>query len=302
MPELPEIETVRRQLMDVLVGKKLVEIKVINPKTVQGDIKLAEGKKIVGVKRRAKVLLIDLEKEVTMAIHFKMSGQMIYEPKHQIPNPNNQLISKIKIQNIETRIVGGHPTKDFVNKLPSSHTRVIFNLSDGTLFFNDQRKFGWILINSKNEIQNSKFFQKLGPEPFEMTRSQFVDRVGRSVNRPIKLVIMDQEIIAGVGNIYANDALWEARMDPRTRVKNISTVRLGKLFNNIVSILKEGVKYGGATAADAKYMNLHGLGGHYQDHFRTYEQKGKICPRCGEKIVRVVLGGRGTFYCPGCQI
>ena len=117
---------------------------------------------------------------------------------------------------------------------------------------------------------------------------------------------MDQAVITGVGNIYANDALWEARIDPRRPANEVSDEERRLLFEKIILVLNEGIKYGGATAADAKYIDLHGLGGHYQEHFRTYDQTGKPCknPACrqaGVVIEKFVLGGRGTYVCPNCQ-
>jgi len=158
--------------------------------------------------------------------------------------------------------------------------------------------FGWVEINPK-------FVDKLGPEPLEMKVADFIKSLS-TLRRPIKVAIMDQEIISGVGNIYANDACWEAGIHPDTGCVRLSVEQLTKLFEAIKLVLREGIKYGGATAADAKYMNLHGLGGHYQEHFRTYDREGEKClrPACrqaGMTIKRITLGGRGTFYCPKCQ-
>jgi formamidopyrimidine-DNA glycosylase len=288
MPELPEIETVKLQLQKAIVGREIVQVEVRGRKSFEGEVELVEGKKIIAVRRMAKVLLVDLEGEITMAFHFKMTGQLIYD----------------KDGNSETykdRVVGGHPTEDFVGKLPSAHTRVIFKLDQGTLYFNDQRMFGWVKAGKKEEIEAMKFLVGLGPEPFGMTEEEFRLRVGKP-KRPIKLVIMDQEIIAGVGNIYANDALWEAKIDPKTPANTLTGQQLDSLFEKVKLVLEEGIKFGGATAADAKYINLHGLGGHYQDHFRVYDREGTECPRKdGGKIKKTVLGGRGTYFCPECQ-
>ena len=162
------------------------------------------------------------------------------------------------------------------------------------MYFNDQRLFGWIEINPK-------FVEKLGPEPFEMEEAEFIKRLS-GLRRPIKVAIMDQEIISGVGNIYANDALWEAKINPQTPSHKFQKEQLILLLEKLKLVLREGIKYGGATAADAKYMNLHGLGGHYQEHFRVYDRENLPCLRCKTKIKKMVLGGRGTYYCPQCQI
>ncbi|MDO8488259.1 MAG: bifunctional DNA-formamidopyrimidine glycosylase/DNA-(apurinic or apyrimidinic site) lyase [bacterium] len=287
MPELPEIETVRLQLTKVLPGRRVEWVKVLNSKIVEGDLKKIVGLKVEDIRRRAKVLLIDLEKDLTLAFHFKMTGQLVLDYDDQG-------------KTYKDRIVGGHPTEDFVGTLPSAHTRVIFKLDQGTLYFNDQRLFGWVRVGTKASIANEKFLQKLGPEPFEMATEEFAERVSKS-RRPIKLVLMDQEVISGLGNIYANDALWEAKINPQTPSNKLTDKQLKLLFSKVKLVLEEGIKYGGATAADAKYIDLRGLGGHYQDHFRVYDQTGLPCHRCKTRIKKDYMSGRGTYYCPKCQ-
>lgn len=274
MPELPEIETVRMQLEKVLVGQTSTKCEVLSTKIVRGDIKKIIGKKVLGIERKGKVLLINFGPDLKLGFHFKMTGQLIYEEDGK-------------------RVVGGHPTEDFVNKMPSSHTRAIFHFNKGTLYFNDQRLFGWVEINPK-------FVDKLGPEPFSLSVAQFTSLISKR-KRPIKLVLMEQDVISGVGNIYANDACWEAKINPRSSSSSLSVAQLHSLFNGLIKVLKEGIKYGGATAADAKYIDLRGMGGHYQDHFRVYDRTGLPCHRCKTKIERFELGGRGTYFCPACQ-
>ncbi len=288
MPELPEIETVRLQLNKALVGRRIESVEVRNTKTFLGKKDAIEGKKVITVRRRAKVLIIDLEGAIDIAFHFKMSGQLILDEDEDNTTIND-------------RIVGGHPTADFTGKLPSSHTRVIFHLDKGVLYFNDQRMFGWVKAAPKEEIEQMKFLQELGPEPFEINDEEFTVRVSKS-KRPIKLVLMDQTVISGVGNIYANDALWEAQVDPKRPANTLKALDYKNLFEGVNLVLQEGIKYGGATAADAKYIDLRGLGGHYQEHFRTYDQEGKKCARNdGGVIEKYTLGGRGTYWCPKCQ-
>lgn len=271
MPELPEIETVKLQLQKVLVGQKLLK----------SNFSEVTGKTVKEIKRLGKVLLINFDKDLDLGFHFKMTGQLVYES-------NNQ-----SMPNAKSRIVGGHPTEDMVAPMPSKHTRAIFNFDKGTLYFNDQRKFGWIKINPN-------FVDTLGPEPFDLSAPKFLNLLGK-LKKPIKLAIMDQEILAGVGNIYANDALWESHINPATPVSQLSVEQLISLLEKIKLVLREGIKYGGATAADAKYIDLHGLGGHYQEHFRVYDRENLPCLRCKTKIEKIVLGGRGTYWCPRCQ-
>jgi formamidopyrimidine-DNA glycosylase len=275
MPELPEIETVRLQLGGLIRGARLESFEVVNNKVVKCDLVGLVGRQVESVDRRGKVLLINFGNGLALGFHFKMTGQLIYE------------------ESGKRKVAGGHPSEDFAAKMPCEHTRLIINFDKGVVYFNDQRLFGWVDINPK-------FLEKLGPEPFEMEAGEFVVKISKS-KRPVKMVIMDQEIMSGVGNIYANDALWEAKINPSTPSNQIDQNKLALLFEKIILVLGEGIKYGGATAADAKYINLHGLGGHYQEHFRVYDREGKGCKRCGELIVKMVLGGRGTYFCPSCQ-
>jgi len=282
MPELPEIETIKLQLQKVLIGQTSLKFEILNIKTIRGDLKRIVGRKVEAIERLGKVLLIKFADDIRLGFHFKMTGQLIYDPT----SPKATLGAG--------RIVGGHPTEDFINKLPSKHTRVILYFSRGTLYFNDQRKFGWVEINPK-------FVENLGPEPINMTSDEVnqVMKLIKRLRRPIKVVIMDQKIICGVGNIYANDALWESGIHPNTSCTQLSEKKLKLLFEKIILVLNEGIKYGGATAAN--YVDLHGLGGHYQDHFRVYNREGLPCFRCETKIQKITLGGRGTYYCPNCQ-
>jgi formamidopyrimidine-DNA glycosylase len=286
MPELPEIETVRLQLQKAIVGETLEGYVIYSPRSVHGELEKFKDQKVTGIRRLAKVLLIDFTNDLTIAFHFKMTGQLILEKNE------DGTVSK-------DRIVGGHPTEDFVRKLPSIHTRVVFKFGKGSLYFNDQRLFGWVKVGTTQEISQMAFLQKLGPEPFDITSEEFISRVGKK-KKPIKLVIMDQEVIAGVGNIYANDALWEAMIYPKTLANHLSNEQLDTLFQKTKLVLQEGIKHGGATSSD--YVNLEGVGGHYQDHFRTYGKTGQPCKRCKTKIVKMEIGGRGTFYCPQCQV
>jgi len=292
MPELPEVETIRRQLDKVLVGSRITQVEVLGNKTFEGDSKLMLDKLILGIERRGKALVIKIgEKDVEwgILIHLKMTGQLIYEKKN----------SKGKF---EERVVGGHPTKDFVSSLPSSHTRVMWKFEDGSvLYFNDQRLFGWVKLVKWEDVESEKFILRLGKEPWEMSKEEFRNILNST--KSIKVRLMDQDKIAGIGNIYANDALWEARIDPRRSAKLLNEKEAKCLLERVVKVLDEGIKYGGATAMDGKFVNLDGLGGTYQDHFRVYQREGEECLRenCGGVVEKTMIGGRGTFYCPVCQ-
>lgn len=288
MPELPEIETIKIQLQKHLVGQEIASLEQLHKKSVIGDLKLITGKKVIGVRRFGKMLVIDLSNDLHLAIHFKMSGQLI-------------LVKSDKKQ-VTHRIAGGHPSGDWTGELPSKHTRAIFHFQSGdTMYFNDQRIFGWVKILDSKSLKALKFLNTLGKEPWDMTDEEFHKLITKR-KKAVKLVIMEQAILSGVGNIYANDGLWEARIHPKQTANTLPRAKSLELKSGLIKVLKEGIKYGGATAADAKYIDLDGLGGHYQDHFRVYDREGEKCLRKdGGVIIKESLGGRGTYYCPKCQ-
>ncbi len=327
MPELPEVETIKRQLDEVLVGKVIDEVEVVKEKSFMGDKAAVIGCQVVGVRRFGKALVIDLQKRIansekrrvidknskfetdnlSLVIHLKMTGQLIYEP-HGVGS----------VEHLRHRVAGGHPTGDFVGVLPSKHTRVIFRFQaknhqlkanssklkadgDGVLYFNDQRIFGWVKVVPTAEVEKGAFISKLGKEPSEFGAEEWA-KVFKSSKKAVKLRLMDQDKIAGVGNIYANDALWEAGIDPQRPANSLSDNEAEALRVATIKVLEEGIKYGGATAQDGKYLDLQGLGGKYQEHFKAYQREGEACLRKdGGEIKRVTLGGRGTFWCPVCQ-
>lgn len=281
MPELPEVETIARQLDRAISGKEISEIEVLRSNSFQGNKEDLIGKKIEKIDRHGKVLVWHFKSfGDVIQIHLKMTGQLIYDSKAH-------------------RIVGGHPTADWINKLPSKHTRVIISFRDGSvLYFNDMRVFGWIKVTPKIEFE--KWLKQLPPDvnSKEFTKDYFSEVVGRA-GRPIKLVVMDSAKVGGAGNIYANDALWLAKIDPRKRAKELTDSEIKNLFNSLKEVIEKGIKYGGASASN--YVHISGLGGTYQDHFLVYKRDGEKCPRDGEKIQKIKLGGRGTYFCPKCQ-
>lgn len=290
MPELPEVETLRKQLEKAVIGKTIAKVEVLRKKSFQGNPKQVIGKRIAAVKRRAKILIFHftttghLPPAVYLFIHLKLTGQLVY---------------KLKIKSENLKIVGGHPTSDWVNSLPSKHTRVIIIFSDGSkLYFNDQRVFGWMKIVNSQKLKVE--IEKLGIEPFNrgFTPECLKDIFSKS-ERAIKVVLMDQQKIAGLGNIYSNDALFGAGIDPRRPAKSLKETEIEKLRGWILKVLRQGIKDGGAS--ENTYKHLDGLGGSYQKHFLVYQQDGEKCRKCGNLIKRIKIGGRGTFFCPKCQ-
>lgn len=287
MPELPEVETVKRGLSQLIVGKTVSSVKHDWEKSfpnVPSDVQaFLVGSKVVGVRRRAKVLLIDLSGEHSLVLHLKMTGQIVYRSS--------------------TEVFGaGHPSESLIGKLPDKSTRVTLTFTDGSkLFFNDQRKFGWMKLFPTIEVPNIDFFKRVGPEPLaaDFTKSTFRERLLRRPNTNIKAALLDQTVIAGVGNIYADESLWGAKIHPATIVKNLSKPKTDRLFTELQFVLNLAIEKGGST--DKSYVNAEGKKGSYMDFARVFRREGLECPRCGTTIVKTRVAGRGTHTCPRCQ-
>ena len=201
------------------------------------------------------------------------------------------------------RFGAGHPSDSLVGTLPDRSTRVAVTFADATtLFFNDQRKFGWMKLYPTLEVPNIDFMQKVGPEPLEdsFTADVFTARIRRRNNTTIKAAILDQTVLAGVGNIYADESLWGAKIHPSTRVKNVSDTQLATLLQELKYVLNLAIEKGGST--DKNYVNAEGKRGSYIDFARVFRQEGKECPRHpGTIILKTKVAGRGTHICPLCQ-
>lgn len=287
MPELPEVETVRIGLSAFLPGKKIVREQHDWPKgfpNSESDVsQFLLGAKITGVRRRAKVLLIDLDTKYTLVIHLKMTGQMVYRGDHE-------------------RFGAGHPNGSLVGSLPDKSTRVQLTFDDNSkLFFNDQRKFGWMRLMPTIEVEQLDFFQKVGPEPLadDFTAEQFIERLRRRSKSGIKAVLLDQTVVAGVGNIYADESLWGAKIHPESKVQDIPPAKLKKLYTSLRDVLRLSIQKGGST--DRNYVNAEGKRGSYLTFANVFRREGQPCPRCGTIIIKTKVAGRGTHTCPHCQ-
>ncbi len=313
MPELPEVETIVRQLDRALSGRVFEQVEVLREKSAQSELKELMGKKISGVRRFAKYIHVELEGEdMGLLIHLKMTGQLIFDENDQVTNSpaergwgNLQINSKFQNPNTKKgrkgRIVGGHPTKDWVGELPSKHTRIIARFKGGSrLFFNDQRVFGWWKVVTRDKLKKTR--NKLPPDvvDFEFTVEYLAGVLDRS-SRAVKLVILDQTKMGGMGNIYANDALWLAEIRPDRLAKKVKKKEVLKLHEAMVEVLSKGIELGGASYSN--FVDTEGLGGSYQEHFVTYDREGEKCLRdgCGGVIEKMKLGGRGTYFCRKCQ-
>lgn len=274
MPELPEVETIKLQLEKYVLGSIVKSIEAINKKYAINTENIID-KKIIGVRRFAKQLSIDLENGYSVMIHVKMTGQLIYKG------------SRLKDNNISKKVIGG---------LGGKHTHLIFHLNDGDLYYNDVRQFGWVrVVKSESSTENN-----FAPEPFKDLTLEYFQKLLSKSKRNIKVLLMDQSKIGGVGNIYANDALWESGISPKRIASSLATNEQQKLYDSIHAVLKSGLKYGGAS--ELAFVTPDGKEGEYQNHTLVYGHTGEICNSCkSSKIEKFFLGGRGTYWCPTCQ-
>jgi formamidopyrimidine-DNA glycosylase len=280
MPELPEVETIARRLRAVLIHKSITIIDVLRKKSFVGESERLIGAQITGIERRSKIISVAFSNGLYLLIHLKMTGQLIF------------------VEGSE-RIGGGHPTADFIESLPSKHTRAIITFTDETkLFFNDMRVFGWMKIVDQSGLDRE--YRDLAPDIIsaEITSTYLLQKLSKR-SQPIKQVIMDNSVVAGVGNIYASDALHLAKIDPRKKASTLSRAEVKRLLAAMKNVIELGIINGGATIHD--YKNVDGLTGHYQDIRRVYAREDEACRVCSSIIVRIKQGGRSTFYCPHCQ-
>lgn len=286
MPELPEVETVVRGLNRLILKKKIAQVKHDWPKSfpnLEKDVNdFMIGAEILKVQRRGKVIIIKLNNGWVLVTHLRMTGQMVYRG--------------------EENWGAGHPNDDFLNDLPNKSTRVEIDFEDQTkLFFNDQRKFGYMKLLPEPEIEELPFFVKLGPEPLEdnFTVEIFKERLLKKKNSLVKPTILDQSVIAGVGNIYADEALWRAKIHPETRIKDFSNIDFKNLHESIRFVMNKSIEKGGST--DRNYVNADGSRGNYLEYAAVYHKNGQPCKRCGTEISKIRVGGRGTHFCENCQ-
>jgi formamidopyrimidine-DNA glycosylase len=200
------------------------------------------------------------------------------------------------------RFGAGHPNKDLIDQLPAKSTRITTTFTDGSqLFFNDQRKFGWMRLLPTIEVPEIDFFKKVGPEPLEadFTAARFAERLARRQGSNIKAVLLDQTVLAGVGNIYADESLWGAKLHPATPVKDVPKAKLVVLHKSLVSVLRLSIKKGGST--DRNYVDSEGRRGSYLSFANVFRKEGQPCSRCGTIIEKTRVAGRGTHFCPFCQ-
>ena len=289
MPELPEVETIRRGLAGVLPGKRIKAVEVRLPKSWQlagpEGMQRIKGARVEHIERRGKALLIALSSGLTLLIHLKMTGQLIYREKRR------------------TVLAGGHPTADIaLGQYPVKATHVILTFTDGSeLFFNDQRTFGYIKPMPSEDLAQVPLLKSLGPDALErgLTFAKFSERLDRRPAAKLKPLLLDQTFVSGLGNIYVDESLNLARLHPLRTAGSLSTAQRRRLYDAIRTVLRSALRYGGTS--DNTYVTVRGGKGDYLSHARVYHRTGLPCRRCGRPISRMVVAGRGTHYCPNCQ-
>ncbi len=274
MPELPEVQTVVNHLAKKIIGKIFSDSEVRVKKMVNKNFsKLIKNKKIIKIRRRGKLIIIELSDNKYLLVHLKMTGQLIFVDQKGRASG------------------GGHPinSKDFDLTKPNKFTHIILKFKDGShLLFHDLRKFGWMKI--VNDQRLSLIEREYGVEPLskDFTLNKFQDILRKRSNLKIKQLLMRQELIAGIGNIYADESLFEARIRPQR------TIRLLKPLE-----IKEAIKFGGTSVNT--FVHPSGKKGNFIKKLKVYQRAGKKCLRCGSILRKTKIGGRGTVYCEKCQ-
>lgn len=284
MPELPEVETIKNDLKRAILNKKIVSV-IVNKKPVvksnyNNFFKILKNNSFKNISRIGKLLIFNLQANCYLLIHLKMTGQLVYCDKTKC-------------------IAGGHEVPGGIGKLPNKYSHIIFKFFDkSVLYFNDLRRFGYLKIVNEDELEKIK--SKFGIEPltsgftFEKFKEIFINR-----KKNIKAVLMDQALIAGVGNIYADEILFKAGVKPMRMAADIKQEELKKIFKTANEILKKAIKMRGTTFSN--YVDSRGKKGNYTKMLKIYGREGEKCFRCGGVIKKIKLGGRGTRFCGRCQ-
>jgi len=279
MPELPEVETIRRGLSKFIIKDKIKNTEILCEKSFQGTPQKAT---IKNIRRFGKALIIDLDNQKSLMVHLRMTGQLIYDEKGK------------------ERYAAGHPSENFVAELPNKQTRVIFELENGTLYFNDQRKFGFIKTLETKDVESDPFIKKLAKEPWQMPADEFYEKLRKHKNSPIKAVLLDQTVICGLGNIYADETLFMSKIHPATKAGLVTKNQAKEIIKNAKLVMEKSIASGGSTLRD--YKKADGERGDYLDKFaQVFNKQGQPCPKCKTIIKKIKVAGRGTHICPHCQ-
>ena len=298
MPELPEVENLRRGLTRAILRQKILRVEVKKPKLVsdKGNIRRPSrrdkdkftkglaGEQFTAVERRAKNLIFRLSHGKIILAHLKMSGQFAYQPFDHKPS-----------------VIGGHPIELSERKLPNKHTHIIFELERGYLYYNDTRMFGYLLYYPDEKTFESKnHFGAYGLEPLSRGFTiKYLFSALKNRKGKIKAVLMEQKTVTGLGNIYVDESLFEARIRPDRNAATLSLTETTLLHKAIVRILHQAVKVGGSSVAT--YRLLDDTRGNYAREHKVYGKGGKLCQNCGKPLLKTVIQSRATIFCPNCQ-
>ncbi len=290
MPELPEVETVKNDLKSKITGTKIVSVSALWPGIVKDIpyevfVKQVQGVEVEDVRRRAKNLIIKLSNGMNLLVHLKMTGHfMIAEDSAEVSSEGKWIKAK---------------NKNLIDDRQNQFIRIIFHLDNGTILaMSDMRKFAYIKLVDDKELE--KFLASYGPEPFS---SEFTERklasILKSKNIAVKKILMDQSQIAGIGNIYADEILWAARVHPLSVSSKLSDKDIEAIYQNIKKILKLAIEKRGTSTSD--FRDTEGKKGKFGDLRNVYRKTDLPCPECGGPVKKITVGGRGTHFCPVCQ-
>lgn len=284
MPELPEVTVIVNSLNRKIHGLVLASVEYDWAKKFywgKYSFKNLDGAKVMGVTRQGKVVIIGLSNKISIVIHLKLTGQLIYQDK-------------------KTRIAGGHPIPPLNLAVPNKTTRVTFAFSNGGhLYFNDIRKFGWVKIVESGDTKIKEAVGELGPDALAVSYREFCERLSKKPNARIKKLLMDQSFVSGIGNIYSDEALWRAKLHPARTVGSLNEAEIKALYGGIGESLKLAIEKGGSSANS--FVDSGGEKGLFLTFAKAYHMTGKPCARCKTPIVRKKMDGRSAHFCPQCQ-
>jgi len=284
VPELPEVETIRQDLRRKVLNKKITAVEILNKKTVYNIrrvfVGVLKGNKIIGIGRAGKLLIFKLKDKKFLLVHLKMTGQLIYEKSGEIT-------------------AGGHSEEKTDLALPNKHTRVIITFADRSwLYFNDMRLFGYMKI--ADEKTKNKIVGNFGIEPFtkKFTYNNFTN-IFKNRKTSLKAILLNQNLIAGLGNIYADESCFQAGIRPDRKAVSLNSKEIKKLYQAIKIVLKKALENRGTTFNN--YVDSDGRSGNFADKLKVYGRAGEACRKCQNKLKRIKLAGRSTVFCGKCQ-
>lgn len=268
MPELPEVQTIVDDLKNKISGARIIDVKTLTRSIWRYKYPRKRniiGTTVSGISRRGKYILVILSNGNVIIVHLGMTGRLTFAPS-------------------------GYRSE--------KHTHVVLKFAGFDLHYNDIRRFGFLDLRGLDDLKKVSYLKKLGPDPFELKRERFIDII-KSKKRMIKPLLLDQSIVSGLGNIYSDEILFEARIHPRTISSKIGSKRLVNLYEASLVILKNAIKARGSSISN--YVDGSGVRGVYQNSHRVYGREGQPCEKCGAKIKGEIVGGRSAHFCPRCQ-